>query len=110
MSKIEKLDHPQKPLIAFTDGNDNGSTIRHDRVVQEIQESAVLVYFVAIGSAVLVDSHTLESYPTSAVAALFTFRSKTRLHPFLKRAGRNWDANTTSAIMCRAAPGFITFA
>jgi len=61
MEKIEKSDHPRKALIAFTDGNDNGSTIRHDRVVQEIQESAVLVYFVAIGSAVLVDSHTLES-------------------------------------------------
>jgi len=61
MEKVEKSDRPRKALIAFTDGNDNGSTITHARVVQEIQESAVLLYFVAIGSAVLVDSHTLES-------------------------------------------------
>ena len=61
MEKVEKSDRPRKALITFTDGNDNGSNITHARVVQEIQESAVLLYFVAIGSAVLVDSHTLES-------------------------------------------------
>src|SRR5947209_19546784 len=61
MEKFQKSDRPRKSLITFTHGNHNGSTISHARVVQEIQESAVLLYFVAIGSAVLVDSHTLES-------------------------------------------------
>ena len=61
MEKVEKSDHPRKALIVFTDGNDNGSNISHSRVVQEIQESAILLYFVAIGSPVLIDSHTLES-------------------------------------------------
>src|SRR5207244_3609434 len=46
--------------IVFTDGNDNGSNVSHARVVEEVQESAILLYFVAIGSPVLVDSHTLE--------------------------------------------------
>jgi VWFA-related protein len=60
---IEKVDHsdrPRKALIVFTDGNDNGSVVSHGRVVQEVQRSAVLLYFVAIGSPVLVDSHTLD--------------------------------------------------
>jgi Ca-activated chloride channel family protein len=61
MEKVEKSDHPRKALIVFTDGNDNGSNITHGRVVEEVEESAVLLYFVAIGSPVLVDSHTLES-------------------------------------------------
>jgi Ca-activated chloride channel homolog len=61
MERVEKSDHPRKALIVFTDGNDNGSNISHSRVVQEIQESAILLYFVAIGSPILVDSHTLES-------------------------------------------------
>jgi Ca-activated chloride channel family protein len=61
MEQVEKSDHPRKALIVFTDGEDNGSTVSHSRVVQEAQRSAVLLYFVAIGSPVLVDSHTLES-------------------------------------------------
>ena len=61
MERVEKSDHPRKALIVFSDGTDNGSNITHSRVVHEIQESAVLLYFVAIGSPILVDSHTLES-------------------------------------------------
>jgi Ca-activated chloride channel family protein len=60
MQKVEKSDRPRKALIVFTDGNDNGSTISNGRVVQEVQSSAVLLYFIAIGSPILVDSHTLE--------------------------------------------------
>jgi Ca-activated chloride channel homolog len=60
IDKIEKSDHPRKALIIFTDGNDNGSTISHGRIVEEVQSSGVLLYFVAIGSQVLIDSHTLE--------------------------------------------------
>ncbi len=60
MEKVEKSDRPRKALIVFTDGNDNGSNVSHGRIIEEIQSSAVLLYFVAIGSPVLVDSHTLE--------------------------------------------------
>src|ERR1051326_1636733 len=60
ITKVEKSERPRKALIVFTDGNDNGSTVSHSRVVEELQSSAVLLYFVAIGSPVLVDSHTLE--------------------------------------------------
>src|SRR6185369_15271677 len=61
MEEVERSAHPRKALIVFTDGNDNGSNVSHSRVVQEAEESAVLLYFVAIGSPILVDTHTLES-------------------------------------------------
>jgi len=61
MEQVEKSDHPRKALIVFTDGEDNGSSVSHSRVVQEAQQSEVLLYFVAIGPTVLIDSHTLES-------------------------------------------------
>src|SRR5262245_42853441 len=60
MGKLEKSERPRKALIVFTDGNDNGSNVTHNRVVEEAQSSAVLLYFIAIGSPILIDSHTLE--------------------------------------------------
>jgi Ca-activated chloride channel homolog len=60
MEKVERSERPRKALIVFTDGNDNGSNVTNGRIVEEVQTSAVLLYFVAIGSPKLVDSHTLE--------------------------------------------------
>jgi VWFA-related protein len=60
MERLEKSDRPRKALIVFTDGDDNASNVSHGRIVQEVQSSAVLLYFIAIGSPILVDSHTLE--------------------------------------------------
>ena len=61
MEQVEKSRRPRKALIVFTDGNDNGSKFGYGKVVDEAQVSAVLLYFVAIGSRILVDTHTLES-------------------------------------------------
>jgi len=60
MERLERSDRPRKALIVFTDGDDNASNVSHGQVVEEVQSSAVLLYFIAIGSPVLVDSHTLE--------------------------------------------------
>jgi len=60
MERLERSDRPRKALIVFTDGVDNASNVSHSQVVEEVQSSAVLLYFIAIGSPVLVDSHTLE--------------------------------------------------
>jgi Ca-activated chloride channel family protein len=60
MEKLVKSEKPRKALIVFTDGEDNGSSVSHSRIVQEVQSSATLLYFIAIGSPILVDSHTLE--------------------------------------------------
>jgi len=60
IEKVESSDRPRKALVVFTDGNDNGSKIGQGRVVEALQKSGVLLYFIAIGSPVLVDSHTLE--------------------------------------------------
>jgi len=60
MEKLEKSDHPRKALIIFTDGNDNRSAVGYGRIVEEAQSSGVTLYFIAIGSPILIDSHTLE--------------------------------------------------
>ena len=60
INRVEQSDRPRKALIVFTDGNDNGSNIGHGRVAEAVQNSGVLLYFIAIGSPILVDSHSLE--------------------------------------------------
>jgi Ca-activated chloride channel family protein len=60
VDKLSGSEHERKALIVFTDGNDNGSAAGHGEVVRQAQRSAVLLYFVAIGSPVLVDSNTLD--------------------------------------------------
>jgi VWFA-related protein len=60
MLRVERSARPRKALIVFTDGNDTGSKASHGRIVEEVQNSGVLLYFIAIGSPLLIDSHTLE--------------------------------------------------
>src|SRR5262249_1721857 len=60
MEKAEKSERARKALIVFTDGNDNRSAVGHGRIVEETQSSGVMLYFIAIGSPILIDSHTLE--------------------------------------------------
>lgn len=66
ITNLEKSQRPRKALIVFTDGNDNGSNVSYGRVVSEAQSSAALIYFIAIGSPILVDSHTLEALASLA--------------------------------------------
>jgi Ca-activated chloride channel homolog len=61
IDKVETSDRPRKAVIVFTDGNDNGSKSDYARVVHEAQQSGSLLYFIAIGSRLLIDTRTLES-------------------------------------------------
>jgi Ca-activated chloride channel family protein len=60
MEKLETSNRPRKALVVFTDGNDNASRASYGFVSGELEKSGFLVYFIAIGSPILVDSHTLE--------------------------------------------------
>jgi Ca-activated chloride channel family protein len=85
MEQVERSDHPRKALIVFTDGEDNGSTVSHARVVREAQQGAVLLYFVAIGSPVLVDSHTLESLADVSGGRTFYVPKQDSIGPIMEQ-------------------------
>ena len=85
MEQVEKSDRPRKALIVFTDGEDNGSSVSHSRVVQEAQRSAVLLYFVAIGSPVLIDSHTLESLSEVSGGRTFYVPKQDAIRPVMEQ-------------------------
>jgi Ca-activated chloride channel family protein len=61
MRKVREREQERKALIVISDGNDNGSVSGFGAVSDAAQRSGALIYFVAIGSRVLVDEHTVES-------------------------------------------------
>jgi len=61
MRKIGERKQERKAAIVLSDGNDNGSALGFGTVSDLVQRTGTLIYFVAIGSRVHVDEHTVES-------------------------------------------------
>jgi VWFA-related protein len=85
MEQIQRSKPDRKALIVFSDGHDNGSTAGHGQVVQETQRTGVLLYFVAIGSKVLVDSHTIEDLTKISGGRAVYVPKRDPLTPVLKQ-------------------------
>jgi Ca-activated chloride channel family protein len=60
IDRLRERTQPRKALIVFSDGNDNGSRAGFRNVQEAAQRSGVLIYFVAIGSRILIDDNTIE--------------------------------------------------
>jgi len=85
MSRLEKSQRPRKAAIVFTDGNDNGSRVSHQRVVEEVQNTAELLYFIAIGSPVLIDSHTIDPLADLSGGRTFYVPKQDAISPILEQ-------------------------
>lgn len=83
IDKVETSDRPRKALIVFTDGNDNGSKADYGRVVEEAQQSGSLLYFVAIGSRLLIDTRTLQSLSDLSAGRTFYIAKGEAVSPVL---------------------------
>jgi len=85
MDRVNASDNERKALVILTDGNDNGSTIEYGRVSQEAQLSGVLLYFVAIGSPILVDKHTVEALADDSGGRVFYIPKTDSVMPYLDK-------------------------
>jgi Ca-activated chloride channel family protein len=85
MDRVNASDNERKALVVFTDGSDNGSNIEFGRIVREAQLSGVLLYFVAIGSPVLVDKHTVESLASDSGGRVFYVPKSAQVLPYLDK-------------------------
>jgi Ca-activated chloride channel family protein len=85
MDKVNASDNERKALVVFTDGSDNGSNIEFGRIVRESQLSGALLYFVAIGSPVLVDKHTVESLANESGGRVFYVPKSEQVLPYLDK-------------------------
>src|SRR5439155_7039428 len=83
MRKAARSEHARKALIVFTDGEDNGSAAGFGAVSREAQRSGVLLYFIPIGSRVLVDEHTLDSLAAESGGRVLYLRKTDPVPPAL---------------------------
>jgi Ca-activated chloride channel homolog len=83
IDKVEASDRPRKALIMFTDGHDNGSKADFARVIEKAQQSGALLYFIAIGSRVLIDTNTLESLSDLSAGRTFYIAKPEPVSPIL---------------------------
>jgi Ca-activated chloride channel homolog len=106
MEKVEKSERPRKALIVFTDGDDNASNIGHGRVVEEVQSSAVLLYFIAIGSPVLVDSHNLEPLSDLSGGRTLYVSKQEAISPVMEQIRTELSQQYYLAYYAAKRPGF----
>ncbi len=84
METADRVEPERKALIVFTDGNDNGSATGHDAVVKKAQKSGVLLYFIAIGSRVLLDTNTLDDLAGASGGRTLYVAKQDALSPVLE--------------------------
>jgi len=85
MDRLKMSANERKALIIFTDGTDNGSKEEFNRVLREAQLSGVVLYFVAIGSPVLVDKHTVDAFASNSGGRVFYVPKGEAVGPHLEK-------------------------
>lgn len=63
-NEVRRSERARNTLVVFTDGiftDDKNQNSPYTRVVEQVQRSSVLLYFVVIGPRIIVDSNTVES-------------------------------------------------
>lgn len=106
MHRIETSDRTRKALIVFSDGNDNGSSAGHGQVVEEAQKSGVLLYFVAIGSRVLVDTLTLDSLSNMSGGRTLYVSKQESISPVLDQIHKELSRQYYLGYYVGREPGF----
>jgi len=106
MEKVRRTKPERKALIVFSDGNDNGSDSGHGRVVEEAQSTGVLIYFVAIGSKILIDTHTIEDLANVSGGRALYVEKRQPLDPVLDQIQKELAQQYYIGYYTMRRPGF----
>jgi len=106
MHKVGSREPERKALIVFTDGFDNASTAGFRDVVLESQKSGVLLYFVPIGSRILIDERTLESLSRDTGGRTIYIAKSQPISPVIEDIRRDLSRQYYIGYYTRRSPGF----
>ena len=111
LRKVSGREPERKALLVFTDGIDTASKSGFKDVLLEAQKAGALLYFIPIGSRILIDEHTIDSAcEGNRWASDLSSEIRTVCHRRWKPSGRSLQSSTTSVTTLPGSQASIPFA
>lgn len=106
LKKVAQREPQRKALLIFTDGNDNGSKAGFRDVLLEAQKAGALLYFLPIGSRVLIDEHTIDSLAKETGGRVTYLRKGDPIRPAMESIRQELARQYYIAYYASRKPGF----
>jgi VWFA-related protein len=84
LRKVADREPQRKALLVFTDGIDTASKSNFKDVLLEAQKSGALLYFIPIGSRILIDEHTIDSLAKETGGRVIYLQKTDRVPPAME--------------------------
>jgi VWFA-related protein len=83
LRKVSGREPERKALLVFTDGIDTASETGYRDVLLEAQKAGALLYFIPIGSRILIDEHTIDSLAKETGGRVVYLRKSDPIRPVM---------------------------
>ncbi|HTG75178.1 MAG TPA: VWA domain-containing protein [Terriglobia bacterium] len=84
LRKVSEREPERKALLVFTDGIDTASKSGFKDVLIEAQKAGALLYFIPIGSRILIDEHTIDSLAKETGGRVIYLQKSDRVPPAME--------------------------
>jgi len=84
LRKVGAREPERKALLVFTDGIDTGSKANFRDVLLEAQKAGALLYFIPIGSRILIDANTIDSLARESGGRVIYLQKSDRVPPAME--------------------------
>ena len=106
LKKVGTREQQRKALIVFTDGIDTASRVGYKEVLLEAQKSGALLYFIPIGSRVLIDEHTIDSLARETGGRVIYLRKDQPVRPAMEAIRQELSRQYYLGYYTSRKPGF----
>ena len=106
LRKVGEREPQRKALLIFTDGIDTASKAGFKDVLIEAQKAGALLYFLPIGSRVLIDEHTIDSLAKESGGRVIYLRKDQPIRPAMESIRQELARQYYIGYYASRRPGF----
>jgi Ca-activated chloride channel homolog len=106
LRKVGEREPERKALLVFTDGIDTASKAGYKEVLLEAQKSGALLYFIPIGSRILIDEHTIDSLAKETGGRVIYLQKSDRVPPAMETIRQELSKQYYLGYYTSRRPGF----
>ena len=106
LRKVGEREPQRKALLIFTDGIDTASKAGFKDVLIEAQKAGALLYFLPIGSRVLIDEHTIDSLAKESGGRVIYLRKDQPIRPAMESIRQELARQYYIGYYASRKPGF----